>query len=796
VTKHSTWGIFCAAAVALLLGSAPAGAQTCFQESECTFEKPNVLVVMDYSSSMVEQTFGTRTRWVAELDAVRGLIGNRNFTDDMHLALMRFGHDPGAAAGTTLPGDTSVPPITDGVAIDVPFDDPTGKYAECNAAALTKAVDGLPPPPSGRNGIGTWTRGALDAALALVTKTRANHPTDTRRVYEVVLMTDGDWNCKASSNKSTCPIDNPSAAAAALLAAGVRVHVVAFGDGTTAVDLDTMAKSGGTGAALDAASPQELTAALGSVLQGVRDAVVVPECVGGLPRVMIIMDASSSMLAGVLPGDSNWDKARYAIAGNRDAPNPGDPGYVTPLFDRTLQIGSHTVAIEDVVHIGLMGFSFANKQKLMLQYSPCSRDNIEWAMNPYTSCVAPGCADPYTDPDTGLTFTSVSSDRGRNPPFVEPTTSFMPVCNPGGAARCMGLVFNTYTGEGVNLARVNIARYTSNSGPFQLDPGTPFVNILITDGMTSPDDAVDPVPILADMQANGVPTYVIGFGAPTALDGAQLDAYAAAGGTGKAFTVDPSRGGSADALAAQIASVIGGLKIDPCCQLNDCSVNPEPPLPLCGNSKVDQGEACDAGTKNGAFNGTCSASCSSTTYCGDGVVNGPEECDDANAVDTDGCSTRCTRDPGTGAGGSSGVGGRTGGGASSGTSGASGNGAGGSSGGGGAGASTGSSGTTGGGAASGNPGGRGGASGSGAASGSITGSGTGARGSVSGSLLDGGVLGADGGAGAAAGGGASAHDNSGCACRSTPTTPRGGAGRAWLLLGLLGMAARRRARSA
>lgn len=763
-SKRRLWleRISAAGSVAVMLGwSATARAQACFQETECTFEKPNVLVVMDYSSSMVQQDFGNQTRFQAELDAVTALANNATFTNDMHIALARFGHDPSTATGTTLPGDTSMPRITDGFAVDVPFLGTNGQYLECNAAGLRNAVAGIPPPPNGQNLIGTWTKGALQSALTLIQNTRAKSPADTKRVYEVVLMTDGDWNCRASFNQSTCdgdpgePDDRPDSAAAALLAAGVRVHVVAFGDGTTAADLDSLAQAGGTGSALDAASPTELTNALGGIIKQVRDAVVVPECIGGLPRVMIIMDASSSMLAGTAPGDSNWDKARYALAGNPAARNPGDPGYVRPLFDRTVQLSGHTVAIEDVVHIGLMGFNEQTTQKLMLQYAPCARDNIEWAMNPYTSCVAPGCVDPYKDSDQTLVFTSLVSDVARNPPFVETTTSFMPLCHPGGPLRCMGTVYNTYTGEGVNFARANVARYTANSGAFQIDPDAPFVNILITDGVTSPDDPLDAVPVLADMAASGIPTYVIGFGSPQALDAAQLDAYAAAGGTDAAFVVDPSQGDSANALADRLASVIAQIKIDPCCQLNDCSKTPEPPLPFCGNGKLDDGEACDDGAKNGALGGTCAPSCARTTYCGDGVVTGAELCDDANKTETDGCTTECAP-PGSGAGasgaGASGAGANGAGASGSGASGAGANG----------GTGAGASGT--------------GANGGGGAGNGATGTGAGANGSGRGtgaaSAIDGGTFGAD----AGINGAASTGSDATCACKlegsnDRPMTP-------------------------
>lgn len=54
-------------------------------------------------------------------------------------------------------------------------------------------------------------------------------------------------------------------------------------------------------------------------------------------------------------------------------------------------------------------------------------------------------------------------------------------------------------------------------------------------------------PVLSAMDAAGTPTYVVGFGSAAALNESQLDAYAAAGGTGSAITVDPDAGDSADA---------------------------------------------------------------------------------------------------------------------------------------------------------------------------------------------------------------------------------------------------------
>ncbi len=74
-------------------------------------------------------------------------------------------------------------------------------------------------------------------------------------------------------------------------------------------------------------------------------------------------------------------------------------------------------------------------------------------------------------------------------------------------------------------------------------------------------------------------------------------------------------------------------------------------LPIvCGNGRVDLGEACDDGnTITG--DGTCSGDCSSNETCGNGKVdalklgsNGPEpneQCDDGNHTNGDGCSSSC-----------------------------------------------------------------------------------------------------------------------------------------------------------
>lgn len=68
--------------------------EDCPEEDECSFKKPNFVIVMDYSSSMVEDLSGT-PRWEAAEDAVERIMTMQDgyFDDNMHFAVMRYAHD-------------------------------------------------------------------------------------------------------------------------------------------------------------------------------------------------------------------------------------------------------------------------------------------------------------------------------------------------------------------------------------------------------------------------------------------------------------------------------------------------------------------------------------------------------------------------------------------------------------------------------------------------------------------------------------------------------------------------------
>jgi cysteine-rich repeat protein len=74
-----------------------------------------------------------------------------------------------------------------------------------------------------------------------------------------------------------------------------------------------------------------------------------------------------------------------------------------------------------------------------------------------------------------------------------------------------------------------------------------------------------------------------------------------------------------------------------------CTTNSE--KPVCGDGRIEGAEQCDDGINNGALGDSCSATCTIVApFCGDGIVDTGEECDDGpnNGTVGDRCSATCT----------------------------------------------------------------------------------------------------------------------------------------------------------
>ena len=544
----------------------------CKEEGNCTFKKPLFGIVLDNSSSMNEKFDADSTRWEGAVEAITKAIAYDNgyIAENFILGMVRFGHDPNPGApGTTIPADTSG--LVDGQKLDVPWYDAQGQdksYIECtNGDAILAALEAAGPPSGGNKvGIGTWTKGAMDFAAAYIASSKADHPEDMgKRAAILLVLTDGAWTDPTGTKQLSPAAQDPKITAGALWGMqAIPTYVVAIGDAQGKAFANELAEAGGTTAAIDAIDPQALIDALTDVIKKIKNDVVNPICTPGLPRIMVLMDASSSMLninkgtQQAPVGEGGWDQARDALAGNNS------------IFDVKV---NNNEAVENLVHLGLavFGHNAPEEQKLLVQYGPCRKDNFDWALDPATACDAPGCTDPYGGPPIKWTFKDGSLVE---PFFDDKTLNHMPKCdfNNQSPEACIGS--GTYTHLGLNLVEDNIAAYKAEclmpNAPQPCSLDTEFINILVTDGKYNSTDAQVQGPLLA-MFGDGIKTYVIGFG--DAIDKGQLTKMAGWGSNNMKPYFDA---GNQDELEASLKEILEQLTFDECCSFNDCAQVPEP----------------------------------------------------------------------------------------------------------------------------------------------------------------------------------------------------------------------------
>ncbi len=94
--------------------------------------------------------------------------------------------------------------------------------------------------------------------------------------------------------------------------------------------------------------------------------------------------------------------------------------------------------------------------------------------------------------------------------------------------------------------------------------------------------------------------------------------------------------GTRSSLSILFSTLLAALSLGACANSNLGNGDP-----FCGNGVLEVGEACDDGNQQSGDG--CSAECipDSATLCGNDVVDTGESCDDGNTRDGDGCSSEC-----------------------------------------------------------------------------------------------------------------------------------------------------------
>lgn len=93
-------------------------------------------------------------------------------------------------------------------------------------------------------------------------------------------------------------------------------------------------------------------------------------------------------------------------------------------------------------------------------------------------------------------------------------------------------------------------------------------------------------------------------------------------------------------IASDPGLELGGWTIDDFCIVGT-ALPPTPPGPGCGNGVLEGNEECDDGASNSdTAPDACRSDCR-PPLCGDGVMDTGEACDDGNGTNADGCETSC-----------------------------------------------------------------------------------------------------------------------------------------------------------
>lgn len=310
-------------------------------------------------------------------------------------------------------------------------------------------------------------------------------------------------------------------------------------------------------------------------------------CSGGPARIMLVVDASSDTLnvgnAAGAEGATAWDVIREVVAGNGDT-----------LYDAPVEPPGPVAS--QVTHFGLAVFGGdapapAGEARILVDYAPCSEPRVEWALDPQSSCVDPGCTDPWAGPP--ITWTYQDGSEIDPPGFAQTTLSHMPLCD-GNGNSCEG------SGRFVELAIGEITDHRpvyAQGTPYVEDGTTDYVNVVVITGPYDGNDA-DVQVTLEDAFTAGIPTYVVAYGELAASPSMEFDdqlALMADAGSGGAEAYRTAT--NAGELSNALREIVADLDL-PCCATIDCAYVGG------ADSGADGTAGADAGADWGGADGT------------------------------------------------------------------------------------------------------------------------------------------------------------------------------------------------
>ena len=356
--------------------------------------------------------------------------------------------------------------------------------------------------------------------------------------------------------------------------------------------------------------------------------------------------------------------ATVAVPANPPPAGPGATAFFVGAFADESQAVPELLETNNLTVVGPVGFGFGPDLVVRALTVP------PVLLGPGQTATAVVCNDGTADstPTDVNVFASQTAQAQTQPPFVDPWIGNGPVgALVAGQCETVAIsvsepffptpVSSAFITAAVDSAASNIELVETNNqrvvGPVGVGSG---VELRVA-SITAPPFASPGQEISSTVQVCNDGDVPTGFAevrlfasADDTLDTTGIDTLVAAGGAGPINASSCVNVTLATSSFGQLAEGdwFLGAQIDPLNQVpelvetNNALIGPvvQVAIAFCGNGIIDPGEACDDG--NFTSGDGCTSQCV-VEFCGDGVVNngGAELCDDGNSLPYDGCSPTC-----------------------------------------------------------------------------------------------------------------------------------------------------------